>query len=67
LQFLVTRFLMDSREEVNRSAAEHVSRLRERLAEGRNEIDRQHAAVDETREHLAEMRRWQAGLGGDAA
>jgi hypothetical protein len=49
---------MDSREEVNRRAAEFVARLRERLEAGKAEIDRQNRALDETRDHIAEMRRW---------
>lgn len=49
---------MDEREARNRSIADHVARLRERLVAGKDEIDRQKAAVDETNEHLTGMRRW---------
>ena len=49
---------MDDREAANRSVAEHVSRLRERLRAGKDEIDRQRAGVDATNEHLTGMRRW---------
>jgi chromosome segregation ATPase len=49
---------MDEREAVNRSAAEYLARLRQRLTEGKSEIERQRAAVDETHEHLAGMSRW---------
>ena len=49
---------MDDREAANRSAAEHVERLRRRLADGKSEIDRQRASVDDTREHLSGMSRW---------
>ena len=49
---------MDDREAANRSIADHVARLRERLRAGKDEIDRQKAVVDETNEHLTGMRRW---------
>jgi hypothetical protein len=49
---------MDEREAANRSIAEHVARLRQRLVAGKDEIDRQRAAVDATNEHLTGMRRW---------
>ncbi len=49
---------MDEREAANRSVAEHVARLRQRLTAGKDEIDRQRAAVDATNEHLTGMRRW---------
>jgi len=49
---------MDEREAANRSVAAHVSRLREHLQAGKDEIDRQRAAVDATRAHLTGMRRW---------
>jgi hypothetical protein len=49
---------MDEREAANRSVAEHVARLRQRLAMGKDEIERQKAVVDETNEHLTGMRRW---------
>ena len=49
---------MDERDAVNRSAAEHISRLRQRLADGMSEIGRQREAVDATHEHLTGMRRW---------
>jgi predicted nucleic acid-binding Zn-ribbon protein len=49
---------MDEREAANRSIAEHVEELRRRLADGKDEIERQRAAVQETNEHLTGMRRW---------
>jgi hypothetical protein len=49
---------VDEREARNRSVAEHIARLRQRLLDGRTEIDRQNASVSETHEHLAGMRRW---------
>jgi outer membrane protein TolC len=52
---------MDEREATLRAAREHLERTRERLAAGRTELERQHASVSETREHLAEIRRWLAG------
>jgi ribosome-interacting GTPase 1 len=49
---------MDEREAVNRAVAEHLKELRQRLAEGRTEIDRQRAEVGATQEHMVEMGRW---------
>lgn len=49
---------MDAREVANRSVAEHIERLRRRLADGKSEIERQRASVDQTHEHLAGMSRW---------
>ena len=49
---------MDEREAVNRSAADYLARLRQRIEEGKSEIERQRASVDETHEHLAGMSRW---------
>jgi chromosome segregation ATPase len=49
---------VDNREAANRAAVEHIERLRARLAAGKSEIDRQRAAVDETREHLSGISRW---------
>ena len=49
---------MDEREAANRSAADFLARLRQRIADGKSEIDRQRASVDETHEHLAGMSRW---------
>jgi uncharacterized small protein (DUF1192 family) len=49
---------MDEREAANRLIAEHVEELRRRLAAGKDEIERQRAAVQETNEHLTDMRRW---------
>jgi hypothetical protein len=49
---------MDEREAVNRAVAEHLVRLRQRLAEGKSEIERLRASVDATHEHLAGMSRW---------
>jgi hypothetical protein len=44
---------MDEREQLNRIAADHVARLRKSLEDGRAEIERQHASITDTREHLA--------------
>ena len=49
---------MDEREAANRSAADYLARLRQRLTDGKSEIERQRAAVDATHEHLAGMSRW---------
>jgi predicted metal-dependent hydrolase len=49
---------MDKREAANREVAEHVERLRQRLRAGKDEIERQRAAVAATNEHLTGMRRW---------
>jgi hypothetical protein len=49
---------MDEREAVNRAVAEHLKELRQRLAGGRAEIDRQRAEVGATEEHMNEMSRW---------
>jgi hypothetical protein len=49
---------MDEREAANRSAADYLARLRQRLADGRSELERQRALIDETHEHLAGMSRW---------
>ncbi|MFL5963524.1 MAG: hypothetical protein ACJ757_11610 [Gaiellaceae bacterium] len=49
---------MDEREAANRSVAEYLARLRQRLADGRSELERQRALIDETHEHLAGMSRW---------
>jgi phage-related tail protein len=49
---------MDEREAANRSIAEHVARLRQRLMDGKDEIDRQRASIDATNEHMTGMRRW---------
>jgi hypothetical protein len=49
---------MDEREAANRSAADYLARLRQRLSDGKSEIERQRAVVDETHEHLAGMSRW---------
>jgi phage shock protein A len=49
---------MDEREALNRAVAEHLARLRQRLADGKSEIERQRASVDATHEHLADMSRW---------
>jgi phage shock protein A len=49
---------MDEREALNRAVAEHLARLRQRLAEGKSEIERQRASVDATHEHMADMSRW---------
>jgi hypothetical protein len=49
---------MDEREAANRSAADYLARLRQRVADGKSEIERQKASVDATHEHLAGMSRW---------
>jgi chromosome segregation ATPase len=49
---------MDKREQLNRSAADHLARTRQRLVDGKAELERQRASVDATREHLSGMRRW---------
>jgi hypothetical protein len=49
---------MDEREAANRSVAEYLDSLRQRLADGRSELQRQRALIDETHEHLAGMSRW---------
>ena len=49
---------MDEREAANRSVAEYLDSLRRRLADGRSELQRQRALIDETHEHLAGMSRW---------
>ena len=56
---------MDEREAANRSVADYLARLRQRLADGRSELQRQRALIDETHEHLAGMSRWieQTNLG----
>ena len=36
---------MDEREQANRTVAEHVARMRRRLADGRGEIERQQASI----------------------
>ena len=55
---------MDEREAANRSARAYLERVRQRLSDGRAELDRQRAAVDETREHMSGMNRWIAEHGG---
>ena len=55
---------MDEREVANRSIREHLERVRRRLADGQAEIDRQRAALDETREHMSGMGKWIAEQGG---
>ena len=49
---------MDEREAANRSVADYLARLRQRIEDGKSEIERQRASVDETHEHLAGMSRW---------
>ncbi len=49
---------MDKREALNRAAAEHVQRLRQRLQDGKDEIGRQRSVVDANRDHMADMSRW---------
>jgi phage-related tail protein len=49
---------MDEREAAIRAAAEHVARTRERLKTGQDVIERLHAAVSDTREHMAAMSGW---------
>jgi hypothetical protein len=55
---------MDEREAANRSIRDYLERARKRLADGRAELDRQRASVDDTREHLSGMSRWIAEQGG---
>jgi len=49
---------MDEREAANHAVAEYLERLRHRIADGKSEIERQRASVNETHEHLAGMSRW---------
>ena len=49
---------MDEREAAIRAAADHVSRVRQRLRDGQTEILRQHASVSQIREHMAGISRW---------
>ena len=49
---------MDEREAANHSVAEYLESLRRRRADGRSELQRQRAVIDETQEHLAGMSRW---------
>jgi predicted nucleic acid-binding Zn-ribbon protein len=49
---------MDEREAVNRAVADHLERLRQRLADGKSEIERLRASIEDTHEHLAGMSRW---------
>jgi phage-related tail protein len=49
---------MDERERVNRAIADYLEGVRRRLNEGKSEIERQRAAVDETNAHMAGMSRW---------
>ena len=49
---------MDEREAAIRAAADHVSRVRQRLRDGQTEIRRQHASVNQIREHMAGISRW---------
>ena len=58
MQVVVSGVGMDEREAANRSVAEYLESLRRRLAEGRSELQRQRAVIDETHEHLAGMSRW---------
>ncbi len=51
---------MDEREAANRAVAEHVARLRAAIEQGKTEIDRQQAAVSDTRAHLTDIQRWLA-------
>ena len=48
----------DDREAVIRAAAEHVDRLRMRIADGRAELERQNESVEETRRHIADISRF---------
>jgi len=58
LQVVVSGLGMDEREAANRSVSEYLDSLRRRLADGRSELQRQRAVIDETHEHLAGMSRW---------
>ena len=42
---VATPFRMDDREQANRLAADHVARTRQRLADGKDEIERLRASV----------------------
>ena len=46
------------RRAANRAAAEHVERMRRRLADGRAELDRMRASVADTNDHMASMADW---------
>jgi hypothetical protein len=49
---------MDEREAANRSIADYLARLRQRIEDGKSEIRRQRESIDATHEHLAGMSRW---------
>ena len=49
---------MDDPAVTNRAAAEHVARVRQRLADGKAEIARQHDVLAENREHIEGMWAW---------
>ena len=55
---------MDEREAANRAAREYLNRVKEQLAEGQIEIERQRASVDETRDHMTGMGKWIVEQGG---
>ena len=40
------------------AAREHLARTRERLREGRRVLDRLHASIDETNDHIRSMSSW---------
>jgi chromosome segregation ATPase len=52
----------DDREAVIRAAAEHVDRLRRRLADGRAELERQNESVEDTRQHIEDISRFIAEI-----
>jgi hypothetical protein len=41
-----------------RAAADYVARMRRRLQDGQEEIERQHGSVEETNQYLASMAEW---------
>ena len=55
---------MDERESTNRELARYVAQLRRDLADGKLEIERQQASVDETRAYLRREGDWLSEQGG---
>jgi hypothetical protein len=45
LRVVATPFGMDDREQANQDVAEYVARMRRRLADGKDEIERQQASI----------------------
>jgi hypothetical protein len=48
----------DERDAAIRAAAQHVDELRQRLVEGRLELERQNGSVAETRRHIEDVSRF---------